>query len=93
MESLAIETPVVLLDLINLRFDISFEEFLTKAIDLRSLTEILRKLINNRDFYIEYSKKVKEASKEYIFYNESESATERIVNLIRKIINNNKQNK
>ena len=50
------------------------------------MTESIKKLVFDKEFYNQYSQKLKQLAKGYSYYNGKKTATENIVSLIEKII-------
>lgn len=93
LESMIIGTPVIVLDLINLdirfsrKYQVGEEKSLISVKNQKMLTENLKKLIEDSDFYDRYSIILKDLAKKYSFYNENERPIEKIVDLFTKLIN------
>lgn len=92
LEAMIIGIPVIVLDYVNVDFYFSgFYKFLEER-DLitvrnqKSLTESIKKLINEKDFYDNYSTKLYQIAKGYSYNDGKKTATENIVSLIKKII-------
>ncbi|MFX0179239.1 MAG: sulfatase-like hydrolase/transferase [Candidatus Hodarchaeota archaeon] len=87
IESMIIGTPVILLDFINVnfiftsRYVFTEDKSLISVKDQNELIDILYKLIKNKDFYYKYSINLKNLSKDYSFYDEKQTPTEKIINL------------
>ncbi|MGB5912521.1 MAG: UDP-N-acetylglucosamine 2-epimerase, partial [Promethearchaeia archaeon] len=96
LEAMIIGTPVVLLDFINVnfiftsRYVFTEDKSLISVKDQNELTDILQKLIKNKDFYTKYSEDLKNLSEGYSFYDKTQNPTEKIINLFFKEINYNK---
>ncbi|MFX1363476.1 MAG: UDP-N-acetylglucosamine 2-epimerase [Promethearchaeota archaeon] len=90
LEAMVIGTPVIILDFINLEFNntgkfiFQEEESIITASDGINLSENIKKLYENKDFYQKYSKRIKELGNGYSYYNENEGPILKIVNLIQK---------
>jgi len=92
LETMIIGIPVITLDLVNDDFFLSgtykyFEEKdLIIVKDQNSLTESIKKLVFDKEFYDQYSQKLKQLAKGYSYYNGKKLATENIISLIEKNI-------
>ena len=92
LEAMIIGTPVIVLDYINVDFYFSGsykfleEKDLITARNQKSLSEAIKKLINNNDVYNQYSQKIKQLAKGYSYYDGNKTPTEKIVSIIKKII-------
>ena len=92
LETMIVGTPVITLDLVNndLFFSGTYKYFKEKDLiivkDQNSLTESIKKLVFDKEFYNQYSKKLKQLAKGYSYYNGKKTATDNIVSLIEKII-------
>lgn len=95
MEGMIMGTPVIALDLVNLDFCFTGnylfmnERFLINVKDQSSLTEKLRLLINDHDFYTKYSEGLRNLSSLYYFYDDNEKPVEKVSKLILKILSEN----
>jgi CDP-glycerol glycerophosphotransferase (TagB/SpsB family) len=93
LETMIIGTPIILADFINLGFmyiqtyAFTDEKFIKVAVTEDSLTKTIKELIENEDKFLEYSKKIKESSKLFSFYDENDPPIKKIINLILKNIN------
>lgn len=91
LEAVMMGKPIIFINVANLNFVnpiFLLEEPLLTVTDQESLIKILREFIDNRDALNNYSEKLKEQGKLVSFYDKNESATEKIVNFILKIIEN-----
>lgn len=92
VEAMIVGTPVIVLDFINVDFFFSGtykyydEKDLITVKNQKSLTDSLNKLIKDKNFYIEYSEKLKQLAKGYLFNDGIKTATEHVVSLIEKTI-------
>jgi len=97
LEAMIIGTPVILLDFINVNFTFTSRYIFTEdkslisVKDQKELTDILQKLIKNKDFYNKYSEDLKNLSEGYSFYDKTQNPTEKTINLFFKEINYNKK--
>lgn len=93
LEAMIAGTPVILLDFINLGFKFihinpfNQEKFVKVAKTENQLTALIDQLINNQQIQLEYSKQLKTHSELFSYYDEKEPPTDKIVDLILKIIN------
>ncbi len=94
LEAMVIGCPAIILELINLefsntgRFIFQEEQSIITVSDGISLTESIKKLYEQKDFYRAYSKKIKELGNGYSYYTEEEGPILKIVNLIQEITKN-----
>ena len=92
LEAMIIGTPVIVLDYINVDFYFSGSYKFLEEKDLitvrnqKSLSEVIKKLVNDVDDYNQYSQKIKQLAKGYSYYDGNKTPTERIVSLIKKIV-------
>ena len=97
LEAMIIGIPTIVLDITNMDFDHRYkylfleDEALITVQNQKELDENLEKIIKNEEFYKNYSKKIKNSSKAYSFFDKDESPTEKIVKIISSVIKNNIQ--
>jgi len=94
LEAMIIGTPMILLNFINKKFEESSKyEFLDEKIintvkNQDSLTQEIKKIMENRNIKEVLSQKYIEYSKKFSFYDTGEPPTEKIVNFILKLVKN-----
>ncbi|MFX1394604.1 MAG: hypothetical protein ACFFAH_13645, partial [Promethearchaeota archaeon] len=71
------------------KVDEQMEAFIKDHPPQKSLTESIRKLTENNDFYKKYIRIMKEEAKKFSCYDKKETATQKIVNLFLELIKNN----
>ena len=93
LEAMIMGTPVILSDFANLDFMYTSPYGFTNKLFVRgaetsqSLIEHIRELTQNEEKWSEYSKKLRESSKLFSFYDKNEPPIKKIVNLILKNLN------
>ena len=60
---MSVGTPVILIDFISRRFELSYEGFLITVREQETLARRIEELINEKNFYNEYREKIKHLSK------------------------------
>ncbi len=92
LETMIVGVPVITLDNVNNDFFFSgtYRYFKEKDLiivkDQNSLTESIKKLVSDKEFYEQYSQKLKFLAKGYSYYSGKKTATENIISLIEKLI-------
>jgi hypothetical protein len=92
LESMIIGKPVILLELINDNFKLSDtyifvkDNILIKVENENALINEIKHLMENHDYYLEYSKLLKKKANLYSLNNKNETPSECSINLIKKII-------
>jgi UDP-N-acetylglucosamine 2-epimerase len=95
LEAMIIGTPVIMIDFVNLGFDyihinpFNQEKFIEVAKTQDQLTEKINRIILDKNFAENYSKKLQNSSSMFSFYDDKESPTQKIVNLILNVTNKN----
>lgn len=95
LEAMIVGVPVILAEFVNLGFTFiqpyafTNKQFLRVAVTPQSLIEHIKELTHDKGKFNEYSNNLRESSKLFSFYDKANPTTEKIMNLILKIINKN----
>jgi len=99
LEAMIIGTPMIVLDYINKdftessRYEFLNENFIPNIKNQELLTHEIKKVTEKKNTNEEIRNRYKEYAKKFLFYDNGELPTEKIVNLILKLIKNNNSTK
>ncbi|MHA1695862.1 MAG: hypothetical protein ACTSUG_11390 [Candidatus Helarchaeota archaeon] len=94
LEAMIVGIPIILLDFVNLSslytgmYQFCEEEYLIKVKNEEMLIREIKRLINDSDFYKKYSSGLKKLARKFSFFDDKESATNKIISLINNTIKN-----